>query len=91
MPVINDSGDKVADPDYEVRSDPHSEQEVHVHLPNPSYYPILAAFGLFLFALGLLIDNPELQIGNVPLPVVTLVGIVTLIGGIVGWSFEPAD
>ena len=88
------SSDAWTDPDYDERALQHftnRQDDVHVHMPNPSYYPVIAAIGLFLFALGLLISNPAINIGNVPLPTISALGLVTLLGGIVGWSFEPAD
>jgi hypothetical protein len=70
---------------------PAVDDDHGVHLPNPSYYPLIAAIGFALIAVGLLFENPDINIGAMPMPVVSLLGIVTMIGGIVGWSFEPAD
>jgi hypothetical protein len=65
-----------------------------IHLPNPSYYPLIAAFGLFLGAMGLLVDhtavNPTIVIGLLHLPSLSALGILVLALGIYGWSFEPA-
>ncbi len=71
------------------RSDPVEEHTPH--LPNPSYYPLLAAIGFFLVAFGLIINNPDIAIGALPMPIVTALGLVTFLGAIFGWSFEPAD
>jgi hypothetical protein len=60
-----------------------------VHMPNPSYYPIIAAAGFTLIAIGMLFDNPDIPIGALPMPIVTLFGLLTLIGGIYGWALEP--
>jgi cytochrome c oxidase subunit 1 len=65
--------------------------DAHVHLPNPSYYPLVAAIGLTLVAVGLLFDNPVFHIVDMGVPVVTALGALIMIGGIYGWSFEPAD
>jgi cytochrome c oxidase subunit 1 len=62
-----------------------------VHLPNPSYYPILAAIGFFLIALGMIIDNPVFQVGGMGVPFITILGVLTMVGAVYGWSFEPAD
>ena len=52
-----------------------------IHLPSPSFYPILAAFGMFLTVLGLV---------YVPLGLVLAgVGVVTVVWGLFGWSMEP--
>src|SRR5690606_1330809 len=57
-----------------------------VHMPNPSYYPLIAAIGCTLVAVGMLFDKPEIPIGALPMPLVTLIGIITLVGGIYGWA-----
>jgi cytochrome c oxidase subunit 1 len=62
----------------------------HVHLPNPSYFPLLAALGLFVFALGLLFMNPSVQIGLLNLPVIAAAGVALLIVSVYMWAFEPA-
>ncbi len=67
-----------------------AEDEHSIHLPNPSYYPLLASIGLFLGALGLLVNNPEIPIGALNLPLISAAGLVALVTGIYGWSFEPA-
>jgi cytochrome c oxidase subunit 1 len=52
-----------------------------IHLPSPSYYPILAAFGMFLTVLGLV---------YVPLGLVLAgIGVITIVWGFFGWSMEP--
>ncbi len=62
----------------------------HVHMPNPSYYPLIAAAGLTIAALGLIFSHPRLQIARVDLPLLALLGLITLVVGIYGWSLEPA-
>jgi len=52
----------------------------HVHMPSPSYFPLVAAFGLPILAYG--------QIYRVwP---VSIIGVLTLLGGIYAWGFEPS-
>lgn len=63
----------------------------HIHMPNPSFYPLLVSLGLFLVALGLLFQDPGIQIGLLHMPLITLVGVVTLVASIYGWAFEPAS
>ena len=60
-----------------------------VHMPNPSYYPIIAAFGFVLVSIGMLFDHATIPFGALPMPVVSFIGLVTLIGAIYGWSLEP--
>ncbi|MBA2277663.1 MAG: cytochrome c oxidase subunit I [Chloroflexia bacterium] len=67
-----------------------AEDEHSIHLPNPSFFPLIASLGLFLGALGMLIDNPALAIGALNVPLISGAGIIALFMGIYGWSFEPA-
>jgi cytochrome c oxidase subunit 1 len=63
----------------------------HIHMPNPSIYPAVAAFGLFVGALGLLFFDPAIKIGLLHMPFFSIVGIIILLTGIYGWAFEPAS
>jgi cytochrome c oxidase subunit I len=63
----------------------------HIHMPNPSIYPLIVALGMFIAALGLLFQDPGIRIGLLHLPVLCLIGIITTIAAIYGWSFEPAS
>lgn len=58
---------------------PEEEAEESIHMPNPSYWPIVVAFGTALAA-GLVIVNPWLAI---------IGGVIGTLG-IYGWVFEPA-
>ena len=63
----------------------------HIHLPNPSYYPLLCALGLLFLASGFLLNNPHIQITEfIGLPILSALGLLILITSIYGWSFEPA-
>jgi cytochrome c oxidase subunit 1 len=57
-----------------------------IHMPNPSYWPIVTAFGLLLLAVGFLIEFPW-QYLKFPIPIIAGLVIFT---GVMGWSFEPA-
>ena len=58
--------------------DEHAE---HIHMPNPSYFPVIVAVGILMLAAGLMIP---------PFPVVSVLGVVVMFVGIYGWTFEPA-
>jgi cytochrome c oxidase subunit 1 len=66
------------------------EAEGHIHMPNPSYFPLVAAIGLFLLPFGFLVTNPHIQLDYIGLPIISAIGIITLFIGVYGWSFEPA-
>jgi len=94
---IKIAGVKVAEaeaPDENPRDQAHHAEEHndpgHIHLPNPSYYPLIAAMGLFVAAIGLLIGEPVLNIGLLHLPALVPVGAAILALGTYGWAFEPA-
>lgn len=63
-------------------------------MPNPSYYPLLVSLGLFIAAMGLLIENtminPSLTIGLLHLPLLVPVGLLVTLVAVYGWAFEPA-
>ncbi|MBI3979960.1 MAG: cytochrome c oxidase subunit I [Chloroflexi bacterium] len=50
-----------------------------IHLPNPSYWPLIVASGLFLTATGLVFGIP-----------LTVLGVLTMFVGTYGWVYEPA-
>ena len=62
-----------------------------IHMPNPSYYPVIAALGLFLIALGMLFNSASITIGLFHLPVISGIGVIVILLGIFGWAFEPAS
>jgi cytochrome c oxidase subunit 1 len=62
----------------------------HIHMPNPSIYPLITAAGIFIAALGLLFNDPRITIGLLHLPILCALGMITVIAGIYGWAFEPA-
>ncbi len=63
----------------------------HIHMPNPSVYPILTSIGLFVIALGMLFQDPGIQIGLLHLPLLVILGVITMVSAIYGWAFEPAS
>ena len=65
-------------------------EEGHIHLPNPSYYPLLLSIGLFLLAFGILVNNPHIQLGFFGIPIISALGFLLLVTALYGWSFEPA-
>ena len=54
-------------------------EEHHIHMPSPSYFPIIAAFGLPLLGYGAVYNNPLLMIAG---------GLIAMLG-LFGWAFEP--
>ena len=66
------------------------KQGKRIHMPNPSYYPFFVSVGLFVAALGLLIDNPKINIQLLNMPTLCALGLLIVFASIYGWAFEPA-
>jgi cytochrome c oxidase subunit 1 len=54
------------------------EEHPKIHMPDPSYFPFMAALGIPLIAYGLIYHLVFAAIGG-----------AILIGGLIGWSLEP--
>jgi len=50
-----------------------------IHMPNPSYWPLVAAIGVAVFLIGFLVAIP-----------MVLVGAAIVLLGVFKWAFEPA-
>jgi cytochrome c oxidase subunit I len=60
-------------------------------MPNPSFWPFVAAFGMFLLGVGMLMDPTYLfSLGPVEFGAMAVIGVVLLLGGIFGWAYEPS-
>ena len=68
-----------------VPAEPHVDVST-VHLPSPSYWPLITSFGVVWLAGGLLID---VGWDYIRFPVSFIGGLITIIG-VIGWSNEPA-
>ncbi len=51
----------------------------HIHLPSPSYWPIVVAFGMPLIAAGLIYNH-----------LIAVVGALITLAGMYGWALEPS-
>ncbi len=71
------SGESVHDHPETDRGEEHGA--VHIHLPGPSYYPLIAALGLPVLGYGLIFG-----IGYV------VAGAVITLAGLFGWVLEPS-
>jgi cytochrome c oxidase subunit 1 len=74
-PVPVTAGGAVASGDDEDEVDVHS-----IHMPSPSYFPLIAACGFPLIALGIIYDYA-----------LCAVGVAVMLVGLYGWALEPAS
>jgi cytochrome c oxidase subunit 1 len=51
--------------------------EPHIHMPRPSFWPIVLAAGLVLIAFGVVLDI-----------IVSIAGVAVLLAAIAGWALE---
>jgi cytochrome c oxidase subunit 1 len=56
-----------------------------VHLPSPSYFPIVASAGLPIIAYGIVFGR-----GGGGSYLVSIIGVLILLGGLYAWAFEPS-
>lgn len=54
----------------------------HIHLPGPSIYPLVLAFGLAIALIGVVAGPPEVRV------MVVALGLVYLIAGAIGWTLQ---
>jgi cytochrome c oxidase subunit 1 len=75
-----ESGDftKVASAE-EIMADQEAHREAHMHMPSPSYWPMVIAFGLPVVAIGLIFSH-----------VISVVGALLIVIGAYGWVQEPS-
>jgi hypothetical protein len=76
-------------PDYErvrAASDTNIAKEgQHIHMPSPSYFPIMASFGLLVIAYGMILGH-----SNGANYLVSVAGLIILLGSLYGWALEPS-
>src|SRR5262245_38529602 len=63
----------------EILADQERHADKHIHLPSPSYWPMVIAFGLPVVAIGLIFAH-----------VVSVIGALIIIIGAYGWVQEPS-
>jgi cytochrome c oxidase subunit 1 len=76
----NDAGElvKVATAE-EILAEQEENADEHIHLPSPSYWPIVLAAGLPVIGIGLIFSYPVAVVG----------GVIVLFGSF-GWALEPS-
>jgi cytochrome c oxidase subunit I len=75
VPVPAGAAGEVTDP----RGDHADEEHEHIHMPDPSYWPLVQTLGFFPLGYGLVFANF----------VLIAVGVLWLVIGLYGWIIEP--
>jgi hypothetical protein len=76
-PALSDRVD-LSNPGYE--EEVVAEEEHHIHLPNPSLWPVMLSAAILVTVIGLLFIPDA--------PYLTIIGAVFIIVGIMGWALE---
>jgi cytochrome c oxidase subunit I len=63
----------------EILSEMEADADEHIHMPSPSYWPIVVAFALPIIGYGVIFNR-----------IIGLVGVVILVIGVFGWAMEPS-
>ncbi len=81
---VDEEGRAVPLPDGYVEEPAFVEEAGGIHMPSPSYYPIIAAFGLVTAGTGLVFwSSGMLGVGML------VIGAAIMLWGVVGWAAEP--
>jgi cytochrome c oxidase subunit I len=78
VPVVAGGSDTAEHNEEGPHSEEHGDGEHGIHLPSPSYMPVLTALGLPFLGYGLLFS-----------PVLIIDGVLLLLIGLYGWAVEP--
>jgi hypothetical protein len=73
---LNEDALDLAASESQDQEEAHEQGEAHIHLPNPSYWPILVGASILVIIVGVLISNttPALIIIGFPLLLITMLG-----------------
>ena len=63
----------------ELMAEQEANADEHIHLPSPSYWPIVLAFGLPIIAFGIIYSVP-----------LAIVGGLIVLGSMFAWAMEPS-
>ena len=63
------------------------EEHLDIHMPSPSYFPLICALGIISLAVTLLLYQAFAPLGYAA----GALGVILLLWGAYGWIFEPTD
>jgi cytochrome c oxidase subunit 1 len=78
-----DDGDQHADPHADPHGDGHGDGHgggEHIHMPSPSYWPLVASIGLAIICYGLIYRTWA----------VSVLGAIWVLGSLYSWALEPS-
>src|SRR4051794_108459 len=63
----------------EILADQEAHADRHMHMPSPSYWPLVVSFGLPVVGFGLIYNH-----------IISVIGGLIILAGVYGWSQEPS-
>jgi cytochrome c oxidase subunit 1 len=63
----------------EILAEQEAHADHHIHLPSPSYWPLVVSVGLPIIGLGLIYNH-----------VIAIIGGLVVFAGVYGWAQEPS-
>jgi cytochrome c oxidase subunit 1 len=81
---VDEEGRAVRLPEPETRTEQVDAVQAPIHMPSPSFYPIVSAFGVAVTGTGLVFSSTDF----VGWGIVAL-GVLTALWGFFGWAAEP--
>lgn len=88
VPAATDTTQRREVPEPRHDNPGHGTLPLGVHLPKPSWWPLIVSAGLTAMAAGMIMHGTE-TLGPLGFPIVGL-GAFVLFFGLLGWHFEPA-
>lgn len=76
----NLTADDVATPEVVTSEDEHGAEEVHIHMPNPSLWPLVLAVAIAIFIVGLLFIDTT--------PAIVIIGVILVVISILGLGLQ---
>ena len=77
---LNDDALELAVVEDQDQEEGHEQGEAHIHLPNPSLWPLLVGLSVLTIFVGVLISNTT--------PVLIIIGFLLLLITMMGWALE---
>ncbi|HEY6542674.1 MAG TPA: cytochrome c oxidase subunit 4, partial [Ktedonobacteraceae bacterium] len=77
---LNDDALELAVAEDQDQEEAHEQGEAHIHLPNPSYWPLLVGLSVLIIMVGVLASNAT--------PVLIIIGFPLLLITMMGWALE---
>ena len=77
---LNDDAVELEVEESQEQEEAHEQGEAHIHLPNPSYWPLLVGLAVLIIIVGVLISHTTIAL--------IVIGALLLLITMMGWALE---